>query len=93
VTVAMKEDGLVLVTEDDGSLPLGTISALGLYYHDTQFLSGYSLRINGQACAPLREHGGELRRGVPARESARDARRRDDPRVAVAVGAPHAVPR
>jgi len=53
VTVAMKEEGLVLVTEDDGSLPLGTISALGLYYHDTQFLSGYSLRINGQAPALL----------------------------------------
>jgi len=53
VTVAMKEDGLVLVTEDDGTLPLGTVSALGLYYHDTQYLSGYSLRINGQAPALL----------------------------------------
>ncbi len=49
----MKEDGLVLVTEDDGSLPLGTSTALGLYYHDTQYLSGYSLRINGQAPALL----------------------------------------
>ena len=49
----MKEDSLVLVTEDDGSLPLGTTTALGLYYHDTQFLSGFSLRINGQAPALL----------------------------------------
>ena len=49
----MKEDGLVLVTEDDGSLPLGTATALGLYYHDTQFLSGYSIRINGQPPALL----------------------------------------
>ena len=43
----MKEDGLVLVSEDDGSLPIGTSSPLGLYYHDTQFLSGFQLRVNG----------------------------------------------
>ena len=49
----MKEDGLVLVSEDDGSLPIGTSSPLGLYYHDTQFLSGFALRINGQAPALL----------------------------------------
>ena len=49
----MKEDALVLVSEDDGSLPIGTASPLGLYYHDTQFLSGFALRINGQAPALL----------------------------------------
>ncbi|MDP9266609.1 MAG: amylo-alpha-1,6-glucosidase [Chloroflexota bacterium] len=49
MTVALKEDALVLVSEDDGSLPLGTASPLGLYYHDTQFLSGFALRINGAA--------------------------------------------
>lgn len=49
----MKEDGLVLVTEDDGSLPIGETSPLGLYYHDTQFLSGFGLRINGVAPALL----------------------------------------
>ena len=49
----MKEDGLVLVTEDDGSLPIGATSPLGLYYHDTQFLSGFGLRINGVAPALL----------------------------------------
>jgi len=49
VTVSMKEDALVLVTEDDGSLPVGTATRLGLYYHDTQFLSGFALRINGTA--------------------------------------------
>jgi glycogen debranching enzyme len=49
----MKEDGLVLVSEDDGSLPIGTTSPLGLYYHDTQFLSGFALRINGQPPALL----------------------------------------
>ena len=49
----MKEDGLVLVTEDDGSLPIGETSPLGLYYHDTQFLSGFALRINGQPPALL----------------------------------------
>ncbi len=47
MTVSLKEDQLVLITEDDGSLPLGKSSALGLYYHDTQFLSGYHLRVNG----------------------------------------------
>ena len=45
----MKEDALVLVTENDGSLPVGTPTRLGLYYHDTQFLSGFALRINGAA--------------------------------------------
>ena len=49
----MKEDGLVLVTDDDGSLPIGETSPLGLYFHDTQFLSGFALRINGQAPALL----------------------------------------
>ena len=49
MNVALKEDGLVLVSADDGSLPLGTTSPLGLYYHDTQFLSGFALRVNGQA--------------------------------------------
>jgi glycogen debranching enzyme len=49
----MKEDGLVLVSDDDGSLPLGATSPLGLYYHDTQFLSGFALRINGQPPALL----------------------------------------
>src|SRR5581483_10679875 len=47
MTVSLKEDQLVLITEDDGSLPLGTPSPLGLYYHDTQFLSGYAIRVNG----------------------------------------------
>jgi glycogen debranching enzyme len=47
MTTSLKEDQLVLITEDDGSLPLGTATPLGLYYHDTQFLSGYQLRING----------------------------------------------
>ncbi len=49
----MKEDSLVLVSEDDGSLPIGATSPLGLYYHDTQFLSGFALRINGQPPALL----------------------------------------
>ncbi|HEV8468179.1 MAG TPA: glycogen debranching N-terminal domain-containing protein, partial [Candidatus Limnocylindria bacterium] len=35
------------MTEDDGGLPLGASSPLGLYYHDTQYLSGYGLRVNG----------------------------------------------
>jgi glycogen debranching enzyme len=47
VTVSLKEDALVLVTEDDGGLPLGATSPLGLYYHDTQYLSGFALRVNG----------------------------------------------
>ncbi|TMC77057.1 MAG: hypothetical protein E6J15_04665, partial [Chloroflexi bacterium] len=47
LTASLKEDQLVLVTEDDGSLPLGAMSPLGLYYHDTQYLSGYALRVNG----------------------------------------------
>jgi glycogen debranching enzyme len=48
MTTSLKEDQLVLITDDDGSLPLGTSTPLGLYYHDTQFLSGYRLRINGR---------------------------------------------
>jgi glycogen debranching enzyme len=48
MTVALKEDALVLVTEEDGSLPLGGTSPLGLYYHDTQFLSGFAVRVNGE---------------------------------------------
>jgi glycogen debranching enzyme len=47
VSVSLKEDQLVLITDDDGSLPLRTSSPLGLYYHDTQFLSGFKLRVNG----------------------------------------------
>ena len=47
MTVSLKEDALVLVTEDDGALPLGRPGPLGLYYHDTQFLSGFQLRVNG----------------------------------------------
>ena len=47
MTVSLKEDQLVLITDDDGSLPIGPSSPLGLYYHDTQFLSGYRLRVNG----------------------------------------------
>jgi len=49
VSVSLKEDALVLITEDDGSLPLGSASPLGLYFHDTQFLSGFGLRVNGSA--------------------------------------------
>jgi len=48
MTVSLKEDALVLVTDDDGSIPLGGGSPLGLYYHDTQFLSGLALRVNGE---------------------------------------------
>ena len=47
MTASLKEDQLVLITEDDGSLPMRASSPLGLYYHDTQFLSGYGLRVNG----------------------------------------------
>jgi glycogen debranching enzyme len=48
MSTSLKEDQLVLITDDDGGLPLGTATPLGLYYHDTQFLSGYKLRINGR---------------------------------------------
>ncbi|MDE3111541.1 MAG: amylo-alpha-1,6-glucosidase [Chloroflexota bacterium] len=48
MTVSLKEDSLVLVTEDDGSIPTGGTSPLGLYYHDTQYLSGFELRVNGE---------------------------------------------
>ncbi|HEY3218006.1 MAG TPA: glycogen debranching N-terminal domain-containing protein [Candidatus Limnocylindria bacterium] len=53
MTTSLKEDQLVLITEDDGSLPIGLASPLGLYYHDTQFLSGYKLRVNGSEPVPL----------------------------------------
>ncbi len=48
MTVSLKEDSLVLVTEDDGGIPLGGAGPLGLYYHDTQYLSGFALRVNGE---------------------------------------------
>lgn len=49
MTVSLKEGPLVLVSDDDGALPVGAAGALGLYYHDTQFLSGFALRVNGTA--------------------------------------------
>ncbi|HET8567507.1 MAG TPA: glycogen debranching N-terminal domain-containing protein [Candidatus Limnocylindria bacterium] len=48
MTVSLKEGPLVLVSDDDGSLPLGAPTPLGLYYHDTQFISGFELRVNGE---------------------------------------------
>jgi glycogen debranching enzyme len=47
VTVSLKEGPLVLVTENDGGLAPHAGSPLGLYFHDTQFLSGFAVRING----------------------------------------------
>lgn len=46
MTVSLKEGAIVVVTEDDGSVPSAIQSASGLYYHDTRFLSVFELRVN-----------------------------------------------
>ena len=37
----------------DGSIPLDEAHGFGLYHHDTRYLSGYELRVDGEQMTPL----------------------------------------
>ena len=42
----IKDDRTFLVTDQFGDIPEGNTAALGLYHHDTRFLSGFELVVN-----------------------------------------------
>jgi glycogen debranching enzyme len=46
-TIVIKEFGIFLITDPDGNVPRGNVNGLGLYYHDTRFLSAYELVLEG----------------------------------------------
>jgi len=43
----IREDGLFLLTDTDGSIPLKNDSGFGLYHNDTRYLSGWDLSLIG----------------------------------------------
>ncbi len=43
----IREDGLFLFTDTDGSIPLNNDSGFGLYHNDTRYLSGWDLSLIG----------------------------------------------
>ncbi len=43
----IREDGLFLLTDTDGSIPLNNDSGFGLYHNDTRYLSGWDLSLIG----------------------------------------------
>ncbi len=43
----IREDGLFLLTDKDGSIPLNNDSGLGLYHNDTRYLSGWDVSLIG----------------------------------------------
>jgi len=47
--LVLTEHGVFLTTDARGEIPVGAPEALGLYYQDTRFLSGFALRLNGVA--------------------------------------------
>ncbi|HVC35226.1 MAG TPA: glycogen debranching N-terminal domain-containing protein [Chloroflexota bacterium] len=46
-TIVIKEQDLFLITNLDGNVPQGNVNGLGLYYHDTRYLSTYELVLEG----------------------------------------------
>ncbi|OPY30034.1 MAG: Amylo-alpha-1,6-glucosidase [Methanocella sp. PtaU1.Bin125] len=46
--LVIRERNITLVTLRNGDIPIEENYGYGLYYHDTRFLSGYTLRINGK---------------------------------------------
>ena len=46
-TFVIKEMDLFLITNLDGNVPSGNVNGLGLYYHDTRYLSTYELVLEG----------------------------------------------
>lgn len=47
--VIIKDEDLFLVSERDGSVPLGGQHGFGLYYHDCRYLNGYDLCLAGES--------------------------------------------
>jgi glycogen debranching enzyme len=47
--LVIRERNITLVTLRNGDIPIEKNYGYGLYYHDTRYLSGYLLKINGQA--------------------------------------------
>lgn len=43
----IREDGLFLLTDRDGNIPLNNDSGFGLYHNDTRYLSGWDLSLIG----------------------------------------------
>jgi len=43
----IREDGLFLLTDPDGDIPLNNDSGFGLYHNDTRYLSGWNLSLIG----------------------------------------------
>jgi len=43
----IREDGLFLLTDTDGSIPLNNDSGFGLYHNDTRYLSGWDVSLIG----------------------------------------------
>lgn len=43
----IRENTVFLLTDTDGSIPIGNISGLGLYHKDTRYLSGWDLSLIG----------------------------------------------
>lgn len=51
--VIIKDENLFFISQPDGSLPVDEDHGFGLYYHDCRYLSGYQLRMAGEALEPL----------------------------------------
>jgi glycogen debranching enzyme len=45
--IVLKENRIMVVSDERGDIPSGNTSGLGLYFSDTRFLSGYEFRLNG----------------------------------------------
>jgi len=46
-TIVIKDLDLFLITNLNGNVPRGNVNGLGLYFHDTRFLSTYELGLEG----------------------------------------------
>jgi glycogen debranching enzyme len=44
--VVLKENRIMMVSDEMGDVPAGNTSGLGLYFSDTRFLSAYEFRLN-----------------------------------------------
>jgi glycogen debranching enzyme len=59
MTVSLKEGEVVLITPDDGSIPVDDAGAAGLYYHDMRYVCVFELRVNGERPMLLSANGDE----------------------------------
>src|SRR2546428_10424320 len=44
--VVLKENRIMMVSDEMGDIPAGNTSGLGLYFSDARFLSAYEFRLN-----------------------------------------------